>query len=162
MEGHLLCNGVFKCSLYLFHGLMQAHKHPQELQRGKPGHNMKGHPPPMLQRRQSDWWDGEKWESVKTTIWGHRRRSKRGEKRGVREIEIERHRQGQTGSGSHIWQVKLAVINPAEWPYLCSVVCLPVVSVLLWGWGEAGLYSYRADRAGPELCLRPSRYLNSM
>lgn len=33
----------------------------------------------------------------------------------------------QTGSGSHIWQVKVAVMNPAEWPYLCSVV----VSVVL-------------------------------
>lgn len=38
-----------------------------------------------------------------------------------------------TGSGSHIWQVTLAVINPAEWPYLCSVVCLHVVSVVLRG-----------------------------
>lgn len=38
---------------------------------------------------------------------------------------------GQTGSGSHIWRVKLAVINPAEWPYLCSVVCVHMVSVVL-------------------------------
>lgn len=56
---------------------------------------------------------------------------KGGRKRGVGEIEMEEDRQGQTGSGSHIWRVKLAVMNPAEWPYLCSFVCLPVVSVVL-------------------------------
>lgn len=99
MEGHLVCNGVFRCSISLFHALMRAHT--QLLQRSKPGNNMKDHPPPpMVQWRQSDEWDGEKWERDKTTIWSHGGRSKR-EKRGVRERESG----GQTRSGSHIWQV---------------------------------------------------------
>lgn len=131
MEGHLLCNGVFRYSLCLFHALMQAHTHTYTrlLQRDKPGHDMKVHPPPpMVQWRQSDGWDGEKWERDKTTIWSHGDRSKRG---GRGESQTERESGGRTGSGSHIWRVKLAVINPAEQPYLCSVVCLHVVSVVL-------------------------------
>lgn len=104
----------------------QTHTCTQSLQRGKPGHNMKDHPPPpMVQWRQSDGWDGEKWERDKTAIWSHAGRSKKG-KRGVTDRS-----EAQTGSGSHIWRVKLAVINPAEWLYLCSVVCLHVVSVVL-------------------------------
>lgn len=94
--------------------------HTLLLLRGKPGHSMKDHPPPpMVQWRQSDGWDGEKWERDKTTILSLGGRSKRGEE-GSR---TERESGGQTGSGLHIWQVKLAVINPAEWPYLFSVVC---------------------------------------
>lgn len=53
--------------------------------------------------------------------------------RGEEKSEMESDKGGQTGSGSHIWRVKLAAINPAGWPYLCSVVCLPMVSVVLGG-----------------------------
>jgi len=43
---------------------------------------------------------------------------------------MESDKEGETGCGSHIWQLKLAVINPADWSYLCSIVCLPVVTVV--------------------------------
>lgn len=51
--------------------------------------------------------------------------------------EMDKH--GQTGSIWQIWQEKLAVINPQDCPYLCSVVCLPVVGVVLYGWESASV-----------------------
>lgn len=81
MEGHLLCNGVFRHSLSLSHSLMQAHKHKhtQLLQTGKPGHNMKGQPlPPRVQCRPSDGCDGEKRARDKTTLWSREDGSKGG------------------------------------------------------------------------------------
>lgn len=72
---------------------------------------MKDHPlRPIVRWRQTDGVGGGRWERDKTTIWSGR--------------EDEDHRQlwGQTGSGVYIWQVKLDVINPAEWSYLCLFV----------------------------------------
>lgn len=133
MEGHLLCNGVFSdaASLSLFlcpHVSANTHIH--------------------IYFREASL--GTTWRTILHLPWCNGGRVTDGMGRNGREIkrqygameagpkeggsETERKQGGQIVSGSHIWWVKLAVINPAEWPCLCSVVCLRVVSVVLWGW----------------------------
>lgn len=136
MEGHLLCNGAFRCSLSHFHALTHTHTHFREANAGTTWRTIlfllwcnggtvtdgMGRNGREIKRRYGAMWTGPKREK-----WGVRDRAG-----------------GRAGSGSHIWQVKLAVIYSAEWPYLCWVVCLHVASVVLWE--AAGRRYYRADR----------------
>lgn len=112
------------CSLCHFH----AHTHIQLLQRGKAGHNIKGHPPPpMVQRGRVTDGKGRNGIQIKEQYGPIDAGPKgEGEKR-------EMDKRGQTGSIWQIWQVKLAVINPQDWAYLYSLVCFPVVRVVLYG-----------------------------
>lgn len=121
MEGHLLCNEVFPVLSSLSACVIAqtfTYTHTQLPQRGKPGHNMKGHLPPPPPPGLTDG-DGQNGSQIK----GQYRAIEAGpmgEKRGVRDGEWQRETDG-------VWFTLLACktsCDKSSWLALSVLSCM--------------------------------------
>lgn len=123
MEGHLVCNGVFRCFLSLFHATTLEHIRFIEADLGKTWRII---PCPMAQGRQTDGWEGKNRERLKREYGACETGPNEGRSGELQAVSGER-----SGSDLCSWWVRLTVTNPAQWSVRTVVLvfdCVMIVS----------------------------------